>query len=105
VRMVHEFRARMGVSGFRQINDTLCQGFIEQAAGWEQTVALIDATDLPAACRGFKKKKPLTTPPSTPRWEDVRSRRGKAVVLSVTKSTRCGCGGEPTPMASCSSPW
>jgi len=34
----------------------LRRDFIEQAAGWEQTVALIDATDLRAACRGFKKR-------------------------------------------------
>jgi len=105
VRMVHEFRARMGVSGFREINDSLRQGFIEQAAGWDQTVALIDATDLPASCRGFKKKQPALTLPTAPRWEDARSKLDKAVALSVTKSTRCDCGGEPTPMAYCSSPW
>jgi hypothetical protein len=101
VRMLHEFRARVGVGGLRQINDHLRQDFIEQAAGWEQTVALIDATDLPAACRGFKKKKPALTPPSGPHWEDAPSRPGRAAALSVTKSIRCACGGEPTPAECC----
>jgi hypothetical protein len=65
-RMLHEFRFRMGVTGLRKINDFLCQDFVEQAAGWEQSVGLIDATDLPASCRGFKKKKPEPTPPTAP---------------------------------------
>ena len=101
VRMLHEFRARLGVCGLRQINDCLRQDFIEQAASWEQAVALIDATDLPAASRGFKKKKPALTLPSGPHWEDAPSRRGRAAALSVTKSTRCDCGGEPTPTEFC----
>lgn len=104
-RMLHEWRARVGVGGRRQINDHLRQDFIEQAAGWEQTVALIDATDLPASCRGFKKKKPALTPPSGPHWEDAPSRRGRAAALSVTKSIRCACGGELTPAESCSFRW
>ena len=101
VRMLHEFRACLGVSGLRQINDCLRQGFIEQAAGWEQAVALIDATDLPAACVGFKKKRPALTPPSARRWADALSRPARAVVLWVTKSTRCACGGGPIPTAYC----
>jgi hypothetical protein len=101
VRMLHEFRARLGVSGLRQINDSLRQGLIEQAAGWEQTVALIDATDLPAACGGFKKKRPVLTPPTGRHWEDAPSRPGRAAALSATKNTRCACGGEPVPTASC----
>ena len=101
VRMLYEFRAGLGVSGLRRINDFLRQGLIEQAAGWEHTVALIDATDLPAACRGFKKKRPALTPPIAPRWEVGRSRPDKAAASSVTRSIRCVCGGAPTPQGSC----
>ena len=93
VRMLHEFRARVGGGGLRQINDHLRRDFIEPAAGWEQSVALIDATDLPAACRGFKKKKRALTPPTEPSLEGARSRPGKAAALSVTRNTRCDCGG------------
>jgi hypothetical protein len=101
VRMLHEFRNRLGVGGLRQINDFLRNDLIEQAAGWDQTVALIDATDLPAACRGFKKKKPALTPLTVPRWEDAHSRPGKAAALSATRNTPCACGGERTPTACC----
>jgi hypothetical protein len=101
VRMLHEYRGRLGVGGLRHINDCLRQGLIEQAAGWEQTVALIDATDLPAACRGFKKKKRALTRPIGRHWEDAPSRLGRAAALSVTKSTPCDCGGEPTPTEYC----
>ncbi len=97
VRMLNEFRARAGVAGFRAINDQLRLPFIEQAAGWSHAVALIDATDLPASCGGFKKKKPKVTRPLVPRWVVVRSRLGKAVALSATRSTHCGCGGVSTP--------
>jgi len=44
-------------------------------------VALIDATDLPASCSGFKKKKPKLTRPIMQHWEAARSRPGKAVAL------------------------
>ena len=105
VRMLHEFRARLGVTGLRQINEFLLRDLMEQAAGWDQAVALIDATDLPASCSGFKKKKPGPIPPSTPVWADAPSRPGKAVALSVTRSTRFVCGGDPTARECCSSPW
>ncbi len=71
-RMLHEFRHDLGVGGLRQINDFLRNDLIEQASGWDQTVALIDATDLPASCRGFKKKRPAPIPLSGPRWADAR---------------------------------
>jgi len=97
VRMLNEFRARAGVTGFRAINDQLRLPWIERAAGWSQAVALIDATDLPASCGGFKKKKLKATRPIELRWEAARSRPGKAVVSLATRSTRCGCGGVNTP--------
>lgn len=92
-RMLNEFRVRMGVSGLRAINDRLRQPLIERAAGWSHAVALIDATDLPAACGGFKKKRRKATQPVTRPWEVARSKRGKAVGLWATRNTPCGCGG------------
>ena len=56
VRMLHEFRARTGVAGLRAINAHLLEPLVEHYAWRERSVGLIDATDLPAACGGFKKK-------------------------------------------------
>lgn len=100
-RMLHEFRQDLGVGGLRQINDGLRQDLIEHAAGWDQTVALIDATDLPAACRGFKKKKPVLIRLTTRRSADARSRLDKAAASSATRNTPCVCGGELTPTEFC----
>ena len=97
VRMLNEFRARAGVTGFRAINDQLRRPWIERAAGWSQAVALIDATDLPAPCGGFKKKQRKATRPIEPRWVAARSSPDKVVVSWATRSTRCGCGGVNTP--------
>lgn len=56
VRILNAFRLHLGVMGLRQINDTILQPLIQTAALWENATALIDATDLPAACSGFKKR-------------------------------------------------
>ena len=56
VRMLHEFRSRLGVSGLRSINDHLTQEVLMVAPLRDKTVALIDATDLPARTRDKKKK-------------------------------------------------
>jgi hypothetical protein len=58
VRMLHEFRAHAGAGGLRRINDELLRPLLpaRRDAGW--SVALIDATDLPAATSGFKKRRP-----------------------------------------------
>ena len=55
IRMLHEFRSRLGVSGFRHINDYLVQQVLEVAPLCDKTVGLIDATDLPASNRDKKK--------------------------------------------------
>ncbi len=56
VRMLHEFRRQVGVSGLRRINQHLLERLLRRQGVQPHTVALMDATDLPAACRGFKKK-------------------------------------------------
>jgi hypothetical protein len=92
VRMLHEFRQQIGVSGLRRINQHLLERLLRRQGRQAHAVALMDATDLPAACSGFKKKPPALTPPRTRRWAGARSRPDSAVGLSATRNTPCGCG-------------
>jgi len=55
-RMLHEFRQTMGVGGLRAINQYLVGRLLRRTGLQPHAVALMDATDLPAACSGFKKK-------------------------------------------------
>jgi hypothetical protein len=55
-RMLHEFRQQVGVDGLRAINRHLLGRLLRRQGLQPQTVALMDATDLPASCSGFKKK-------------------------------------------------
>lgn len=55
VRMLHEFRSRAGVSGFREINNHLVEQLLKCLRPEQRSVALIDATDLPAATADKKK--------------------------------------------------
>src|SRR5262245_47774759 len=70
-RMLHEFRLRLGVSGLRWINDHLVQQVLLVAPLCDQTVGLIDATDLPA-CTRDKKKKVEFGPRAELLWAHVR---------------------------------
>ena len=53
--MLHEFRQTVGVGGLRAINQHLVGRLLRRTDLQPHTVALMDATDLPAACSGFKK--------------------------------------------------
>jgi hypothetical protein len=55
VRMMHEFRRRIGVGGLRRVNEVLLMPLLESWPFGHPTITLMDATDLPAADRGFKK--------------------------------------------------
>ena len=55
-RMLHEFRQQIGVGGLRRINQHLLGRLLCRQGVQPYAVALMDATDLPASCRGFKKK-------------------------------------------------
>ena len=55
-RMLHEFRRQIGASGLRRINQHLLERLVRRQGVQPHAVALMDATDLPAACSGFKKK-------------------------------------------------
>jgi hypothetical protein len=56
VRVLYEFRGRVGVAGLRRINAHLLAPLLGSYRGQPGAVGLMDATDLPAACGGFKKK-------------------------------------------------
>jgi hypothetical protein len=58
VRMLHEFRSRLGPGGFRAINDHLAQEILLIAPMRDKSVTLIDATDLPASACDKKKTAP-----------------------------------------------
>jgi hypothetical protein len=45
-----------GVEGLRQVNGQLLEPIIASVAANPGAAALIDATDLPASCSGFKKR-------------------------------------------------
>ena len=55
VRMLHEFRHRLGVVGFRRINEFMLEPLIENLAAHVPAIGLTDATDLAASDKGFKK--------------------------------------------------
>lgn len=91
VRMLCEFRAQAGVAALRRINEQLVQqllGFLPSAG---QTVAIIDATDLPAATAD-KKKTGGDGPPNGPRSGHVRSKPATHGFSSAIKSTPYGYG-------------
>jgi hypothetical protein len=62
VRMLHEFRSRLGVGGWRWINDQLVRQVLEIAPLRQKTVTIIDATDLPARTCDKKKRMGLGVP-------------------------------------------
>jgi len=92
VRMLQEFRQQIGVSGLRRINQHLLERLLRRQGVQPHAVALMDATDLPAACNGFKKKPPALTLPCGPLWAGARSKRGRADGLWATRNTLCACG-------------
>jgi len=55
VRMLYEFRSRAGVSVLRDGNDHLVRALLKYLRVEQKSVALIDATDLPAATADKKK--------------------------------------------------
>lgn len=55
-RMLHEFREQIGVGGLRKINCHILRRLLHRQGLQPHAVALMDATDLPASCSGFKKK-------------------------------------------------
>jgi len=81
VRMMNAFREEMGVAGLRQVNGELLEPIMASVEFGPGAAALIDATDLPASCSGFKKKhRTLLRPPGS---------AGRADPQEWTKSVVC----------------
>lgn len=91
VRMLSEFRAQAGVASLRQINEQLVCRLLRFLPTDGQAVAIIDATDLPAATAD-KKKTENRGRHNWPHWVRARSKVATHDSLSVIKSTRCVCG-------------
>jgi hypothetical protein len=92
VRMLNQFREAIGVSGLRQINEELLAPLLSKGASQEPSLALIDATDLEAACCGHKKSPPDATRPSEPPWEREPSSAARANSSWATRSTPSASG-------------
>jgi hypothetical protein len=92
VRMLNEFRARIGVSGFRTINRQLLTPLLSEKQERADTMAIIDATDLPAACKGFKKSKPASIRPSVRHLAIAQLKPARASGTPAIRSTPCGSG-------------
>lgn len=105
VWMLNQFRERCGVSGLRQINDQLLGPLLPSGTGEDLSLALIDATDLEAACSGHKKREPERIRPKELRWEAEPSNVGRAVSLSGIKSIPFDSGSEITNQECCWSRW
>ena len=56
VRMMYQFRCRVGGAGLRRIHQQVLTPLLAGYLWQSWSVGLIAATDLPAACVGFKKK-------------------------------------------------
>ena len=61
VRMLHNFRTEVGVSGLRKVNEQLATPLVKELSARADTIAIIDATDLPAACQSLKKSRGART--------------------------------------------
>jgi hypothetical protein len=66
VWMLDQFRSRAGVSGLRRINEHLLERLLTRRPSHRQAVGMIDATDLEAACSGYKKRPAASTPHNVP---------------------------------------
>ncbi len=91
-RQLHEFRERLTPSVLRQCNAILLQRIFATWPEGQPGVALIDATDLPAATNEYKKSPTVAFPPAKPRWVGARSRPVIPVISSGIKSIPFACG-------------
>jgi len=105
VWMLNQFRERCGVSGLRQINEQLLAPMLPESTVENPALALIDATDLEAACSGHKKRRPDNTRPCGPRWAGGRSSADRVGSLLGIRSTLFGFGCAAINGASCWYRW
>lgn len=89
-KMLSQFRDRLDLHLLRQINAHLLTPLLATLDPSRRTLAIMDATDLPAAANSFKKTNliPHPMPPSA----RAPSKRARANGLSATKNIVCVFG-------------
>jgi hypothetical protein len=100
VRMLHEFRQHAGVTGLRAINDYLVRRLLKWIPKDSLSVAIIDATDLPAASADKKKTEVSGRHNALP-WARARAKPATLNFMSGSKSIRCVFGCEHIGPPSC----
>ncbi|HWF17746.1 MAG TPA: hypothetical protein VG754_00675 [Verrucomicrobiae bacterium] len=85
-RMLHEFRQQVGIDGLRAINRHLLERLLRRQGLQPQAVALMDATDLPAACSGFKKKFRALHGNTCRTWRTYAQDRPKPLVCKLQEA-------------------
>ena len=91
VRMLCQFCTEAGVASLRRINEQMVRQLLPFLPQGGQTVALIDATDLPASTAD-KKKTGAVGQRRGPPWVPARLKPGRRAFLSAIKNIRCVCG-------------
>lgn len=93
-KMLHQFRDRMGVMRLRRINQHLLEPLLTGLDCFPKSVAIMDATDLPASTRAYKKNGPAPIRPSMRPWAGAPLKLARAAGSWAIKSTRyaSGCG-------------
>jgi hypothetical protein len=99
-KMLHQFRARLDLQILRHLNAALIAPLIDELDPARLPVAIMDATDLPAAANSFKKTRRIQR--ATRRSARARSKPARAAGLSATKNTACAFGSRSTRTRSCS---
>jgi hypothetical protein len=88
-KMLHQFRSRLDLCALREVNASLVRPLIASLDPSRLPLAIMDATDLPAA-NAFKKTGRLRR--GVPLLGPGLSKPGEAAGSSATRNTACGCG-------------
>lgn len=91
-RQLHEFRLRLTPGVLRGLNAHLLRRVLATCPQDQPGIALIDATDLPAATNAYKKTREPAFPRAGLLSEGGLSSRASRVGSLVTRNTPCGCG-------------
>jgi hypothetical protein len=98
-KMLHQFRARLDLMLLRQVNAHLLSPLLARLDPSRRTVAIMDATDLPASCNSFKKTNRIRR--NMRRLARAASKPARADGLLVIKSTAFACGFRNDPKLCC----
>jgi hypothetical protein len=91
-RPLHEFRVLLTPRVLREINAVLLRRILTTWPAGQPAVAIIDATDLPAATNEYKKSPAQASPLAELLWAVAPSRPDAPAISSVIKSTPYACG-------------